>query len=280
MIKLRQEDPRKIEQLVDQFCDIEFGKVSENDLPRVLAMASKLRGLFRAYNGNPDITRNHERFLESFGRAQVFIEFPNRTTINYEARRNYEGLSGDSGIRVKGCSSYIFLQAARRKVRMSWRFNMEGRVDSIDAMALREGYETCNLIESRDYKQEPFDWNFGVVRFSEIPQEVGNSFPVANQLGGEEDYQKYLELTRLGHSYATLLLSNLKLGKVENYLRPVEKQRPLLEIESDSGFMSILTKASRLIPYMQAAGEDKGFVFYKPLEIRSRDAQIIRGMAA
>jgi hypothetical protein len=280
MIKLREEDPDKIERLVTEFEDTQFGEVSEYELPKVLAMASKLRGLFRAYNGNPEITRNHERFLESFRRAQVFIEFPNRTTINYEARRDYGGISRNSNLRVKGCSSYIFLQTARKKVRMSWRFNMEGRVDSIDAMSLREGYETCNLIESRDYKQEPFDWNFGVVRFSEIPSEVGNSFPVCHQVGGEEDYQRYLELTRLGHSYATLLLSNLKSGNVGDYLRPVEKQKPLLEIKDDSGFMNILTKAARLIPYMQAAGEDRGFVFYKPLEMRSKDAQNIRRMAA
>lgn len=259
MLNIPKKDREEVKKLIGELESSDFGAVSEE---QILERVERLEELFES-DGIEALRDYHKRFQRFLGIADEYFSFigsNGKIKTKREKKRDYTGMSGKGMIRVVGFSDHIFLERVYQgSLKMSWRFNIEGRLDLIDAMLFPQN-NVCNLLRVEAYDKEPYDWDLKRAECLPFPEQIDLINPGFALLDSDKKYQP---LMRFGHAMAMDLFRNIGFGNIrDNYLLK-KGQKQLKEIVKDFGCMNMLKKAGSLFPSKVVMKKDYMIVRYE-----------------
>lgn len=196
--------------------------------------------------------------LDEFKRKAEKYFRENLIDFNQE-KREYLGMSGSEKIRVISLYDYLFLsQTYEGKIRLKWRFNREGRIDTVESSVFPEkpGFEekhSCLIIVENFEEIEP-DWNNSLAFYNPLPEEINL---VDEKLSKMEDLLKYRFILKKGHSKCRHLLNNLEIKNIRDFKYTGKGEQGLSKILNDATSMYLLRKACEIVAFLDL--DDKGF---------------------
>lgn len=242
MINIFRNHAREINKLIRELEFADLKTLSEED---AIARIEKIESLLKSYG--IENSGDYQKRLEGFSDKADNFYSSNRQFDFEGGIRDYVGMSGHSKIRVKPVFDHVFFERVYGgKIKLSWRFNSEGRLDLADAMIFPKN-DIWNLIKTVDFGEAPHDWSSRKVLYKPLPRDIYLVNLGFSYLGPNK---KYESLMRFGHSMAGDLLRNLEKGEIRDSYIILAGQRQLREIVNDAECLHMLGKAGELLPYV------------------------------
>jgi len=190
--------------------------------------------------------------------------------INFtQGKRDYAGMSGKTKVRVTPVYDHLFFSRTYSgRIKLSWRFNREGRTELVDLMLFPQN-EVFNVITSDNLGSKDADWNRSGAYYS-----LTNYLNCLNKdFSFLEDSVKLSEVLRYGHQMAHFFSINLKnfmnAGEGENTSKFIRDphilqtgQMPLREMVYDDVAINIMKKAGSIKPHVGLENERRVEVIY------------------
>lgn len=199
-----------------------------------------------------------------------------RTRFDFDTcKRDYVGLVDETLVQAAPVYDHIFLSRLYGKqtkqggcrIRVSWRFNQEGRIDLIDTKIVKTPDRRFigsirHLLRVKEYNEAGFEKNWWVAEaycLPCVPQEMLCFMDGFLRLPMKEKYQEILEE---GHGTAELILYGLENHYIGS-IRRANRQMPLSHICYDNPAIHILDSAAGLWPQVSVKGRDELIIEYK-----------------
>jgi len=192
-------------------------------------------------------------------------------TINYlkenSPKIEYAGMAGTIKVIVKHVYDHLFLTRMYRGhhnriidnkgIKMSWRFNEEGRLDLMDAILFPERYIKHIVIVK---PQIPKEWY--ISQAIHFPIEDSRITMINNELENLSINERCERLIYYGHSTAKRIYQEMKKKEIKSPDSLKGSQISLQEIINNEFAMSIIRKASFLWPRISESNKDKITIKY------------------
>ncbi|MBT5021319.1 hypothetical protein HON01_00745 [Candidatus Woesearchaeota archaeon] len=206
------------------------------------------------------IKRNSQKVKHQSGSSNN-LDLKDVKSLNFEdGKHDYVGMSGSSRVRITRVYDHMFLSRIyQRTMKLSWRFNKEGRLDLVDAMLFQKNNKIVNLINMRGYGGNDLNWIESEAKLTKLPIETG----VLNPNFATIKYvQQYESLMRFGHKMSAALLNNLNSKNIRDAHKIFENQKQLKEILNDDSTIYILENAANIVPFVKEFSVEKMLVEY------------------
>jgi hypothetical protein len=202
--------------------------------------------------------------FSAFGIDEDFVDYLPEGVDFQLPKREYTGMSGNYQVVVRVVYDHIFLSRkyGRRDqpaIKVSWRFNEDGRIDLIDGRLLPEK-TVHHIISVKDFESIETDWTDADAYYGRLPDRINIVNPgFANRRFRE----KYQSLLRFGHAMMRDILSNLDDGNIRDSYVVGDNQRQLREIVQDSTAMYLMDQAGQLLADVEMSGQNHMHVGYR-----------------
>ena len=221
------------------------------DSPEAKQKISQIQEMFELYNVSD--TSSYRKMLPGYSGVNADIK-PNFD----QGRRNYCGMVKRSKVIVSPVYDHFFLQRKYQKgsnrVKVSWRFNREGRLELIDATTFPKRKVT-HVINSDKMGKDP-EWYSSGARYVMIG-ELDILNPGFATLGLKS---KLESLARFGHCTVRDIVEDF-----DNIIDPYKlhpDQISLTKILDDKDAPTMLDRASVLMPFIELASDKRLDIFY------------------
>lgn len=230
--------------------------ITTEDPDKIQQEVKQISELFTLY-GVPG-NSSHYRELSHF--CEEVASHYKQQSINFkQGKRDYVGMLRDVRLRVTAVRDHLFVSRIYgRRVKLSWRFNKAGRIDSVDAMLFPENTVTHLIKTLGGFDKDP-EWYECEARYKYLTQlDVLN--PGFSSLDDEKKFQSIL---RFGHSTTRDLIENLERGNIKDSYDLRGRQRQLSEIVQDEAAMYMVRRAGELMPSISSLDERHLTIFYE-----------------
>lgn len=166
---------------------------------------------------------------------------------------------------------HIFLSRYFGELRISWRFNVEGRIEKIDGKfrygVKRGEFSDFLRVPACSGSREDPGWKNSEVVLYDLPREIDK---ISRRFSSLDSEEKYKELLKRGHSWA-----HKSYDFVQNYSEaPAEfsrapQEKPFSDIDESTLTFHILRKASGIYPDLDVTGSGIGELTYSDYRPRS-----------
>ena len=202
--------------------------------------------------------------------------------IDFEIpKREYVGMAGRTKVTVAPVFDHLFLSRVYRKqsenrqvngkaIKVSWRFNQEGRIALVDYMLFSD-YNPGHILVVNNYQRIHPAWLSAEVIHYPLPEETSLLNRTFRDLPFE---RKYEHLLRYGHSTARHIIECINTGNISDSTDKLKPgQESLLDIEADPTAIAILSKAGELLPFIETIPERKNRrLFHLVYEINQKQS--------
>jgi len=248
MKSLTKSQRREINALLTELEGLDFSKESPDELVK---RKEYVYDLLELYGAKPE--------SDYYTRLQALEEVP--LHLDFELpKRDYTGMAGKSKLRVIAVSDHFFLSRVYGgKIKLSWRFNREGRIDLVDAMLFPQNNVKHLVIVEGYSRNKEVGWNESTALYYPLPREAEALNPGFSLLDKKAQYQSLL---RFGHVNVDYLMDNLEKGDVKDSFVSKEGQKRLVEIVEDDSALYMAGNAASLMPGITRMDEIRLWVGY------------------
>jgi len=177
-----------------------------------------------------------------------------------QGKRDYVGMSGNTKIRITPVYDHFFLSRVYSgQLKLSWRFNKEGRIDLVDAMLFPQN-EILHLIGVHNFTETKLDWEYKNVWYNPLSKRFDVLNPGFKDLSSIKQYESVL---RFGHSMSKTLLVNLKEEDIRDSNVVKHGQKQLSEIVNDFTALYMLKKTGDIIPSVVGSNSNSLEIMYE-----------------
>jgi hypothetical protein len=210
-------------------------------------------------------------YFSRLGRIQVRLDSRMNDRLFAPTKRDYAGRAAGTWMQVQSAYDHLILSTCyegnfnfkQGRVKISHRFNQQGRIDFVECKLLRSLQATLNgeirtLLKVRDYQTIPKQWHAAeAFVLPVLPQELIFlyddifRFPKSEVLAW---------LVNIGHRIVGDLVEDLPVAGVNGDCSPVGQngdQLPLGCLRADEVAMPILHNAARLESAVELNGDPK-----------------------
>ncbi|MBI2498844.1 hypothetical protein HYV88_01220 [Candidatus Woesearchaeota archaeon] len=194
-------------------------------------------------------------------------------------KREYVGMADNTKVRVIPVFDHLFLSRTYREqrenqqvksnaIKVSWRFNKEGRIDLVDYMLFSD-YKPGHVLVVNNYQRIHPPWLSAEAIHYPLPEETSLLNRTFRDLPFE---RKYEHLLRYGHSTARHVIECINTSNISDSTDKLKLgQESLLDIAADPTAIAILSKAGELLPFVETRPERKNRrLFHLVYEINQR----------
>ena len=176
-----------------------------------------------------------------------------------QGERSYAGMSGNVKMIITPVYDHFFLQRLYKKhgrLKVSWRFNQEGRLELVDAMIF-PGKKVTHVISVDNIGGDP-EWDVSGGRYNLI-DELDTLNP---GFAGLDQRRKLESLLRFGQGDARDLFENLQRQNVRAPYNLHDDQESLADIVRDNAAIYMIEGASMLMPSVRVLSRERLEISY------------------
>ncbi len=243
------DNARNLERMIAHIEGIDLSRVSEEAVINQLEAVHGLLKICQIPQENPlyDRVTDFAIKMSDYYIGQEALQ----QAHNNKNTRSYIGFSGKYKLFYNYVGNHAFLGRvfhepnSKGKIKLDWRFNLEGRIEFVDSRLYPEG-KTCHLMGDYQRKEKPPLWDRGLFWYNHrLPKRLSL---IARGFLEKSFFEKYSMLLRFGHSTARHLVENLEGENVLDSYEIREGQNQLRELSRDTEALNILKKAAALSP--------------------------------
>jgi hypothetical protein len=178
--------------------------------------------------------------------------------------RKYAGVIGGDKLMVNAVGDHLFLsrvyisKCGRKKIKLDWRFNREGRIDILDSRTYPEG-KTDHVLVGINWSSGLKNWNNKWFITRHIDERVSL---IEKDFFERERHEQYATLLRFGHDFMRNVYNRALINRIITPNKILEDQVSLQCVLDDVGSMSIIRKAARIYPKISDQKEGQLKVWY------------------